>query len=312
VTTFFTVFGVVLHACRAFSYNAPTRLRVEWSHRNKMLHSKSRAMSTTTRRLVGLAAIAFAAHASAQVTFYEGEGFRGRTFQANSRIWNLERFGFNDRASSVVVDHGRWEVCEDAGFHGRCVVLRHGSYDSLRAMGLDHQISSVRPVDNNRQAYRAEEPVPAPVPAYEWRRRPNERLIEVPVTSVRAVMGPPEQRCWVERQAVTEPSREYNVPGAVIGGVVGGILGHQIGGGTGNALATIGGVAGGAAVGANVGRNNAPVTNTRDIRRCENVAGQTPQYYDVTYDWRGMQHHVQMTSPPARTILVNGNGEPRA
>ena len=245
-------------------------------------------MSTTTRRLVGLAAIVFAAHASAQVTFYEGEGFRGRTFQANSRIWNFERFGFNDRASSVVVDRGRWEVCEDAGFHGRCVVLRRGSYDSLRAMGLNNQISSVRPVDNNRQAYRAEEPVPAPVPAYEWRRRPNERLIEVPVTSVRAVMGPPEQRCWVERQAVAEPSRDLNVPGAVIGGV-----------------------AGGAAVGANVGRNDQVVTNTRDIRRCENVAGQTPQYYDVTYDWRGVQHHVQMSSPPARTILVNGNGEPR-
>jgi hypothetical protein len=104
VTTFFTVFGVVLHPGRVFSDNARTRLRVEWAHRNQMLHSKSRAMSTTTRRLVGLAAIVFAAHASAQVTFYEGEGFRGRTFQANSRIWNFERFGFNDRASSVVVE----------------------------------------------------------------------------------------------------------------------------------------------------------------------------------------------------------------
>jgi uncharacterized protein YcfJ len=279
----------------------------------EMLHSKSRAMSTTTRHLVGLAAIAFAAHASAQVTFYSGEGFRGPTFQANSKVWNLERFGFNDRASSAIVEHGRWEVCEDAGFRGRCVVLRRGNYDSLSAMGLNNQISSVRPVENNRSAYRAEEPVPAPVPAYEWRRRPNERTFEVPVTSVRAVMGPPEQRCWVERQSANEPATQYNVPGAVIGGVVGGILGHQIGGGSGKALATIGGVAGGAAVGANVGRNDQPVTNTRDIRRCENVGSQTPQYYDVTYDWRGTQHHVQMTSPPAgRTILVNGNGEPRS
>ena len=303
------MFGVVLHTYRAFSDNARPRLRVEWLRRNQMLYSKSRAMSTTVHRLVGLAAIAFAAHASAQVTFYEGEGFRGRTFQANSQIWNLGRFGFNDRASSVVVDRGRWEVCEDAGFHGRCVLLRRGSYDSLHAMGLDHRISSVRPVDE-RHAYRAEEPVPAPVPAYEWRRLPNERLIAVPVTSVRAVMGPPEQRCWVERQPVAQAAPQYNIPGAVIGGVVGGILGHQIGGGSGNALATIGGAAGGAAVGANVGRSDQVVTSTRDIRRCENVAGQTPQYYDVTYDWRGMQHHVQMTSPPARTILVNGNGEP--
>ena len=267
-------------------------------------------MSTTTRRLVGLAALAFAAHASAQVTFYEGEGFRGRTFQADTKVWNFQRFGFNDRASSAIVDRGRWEVCEDAGFRGHCVVLRRGSYDSLRAMGLNNQISSVRPVQG-RHAYRAEEPVPLAAPTNEWRRRPHERLVEVPVTSVRAVMGPPEQRCWVERQAVTEPGREYNVPGAVIGGVVGGILGHQIGGGSGKALATIGGVAGGAALGANVGRNDQPVTNTRDIRRCEHVAGQTAQYYDVTYEWRGVQHHVQMTSPPARTILVNRDGEPR-
>ena len=57
--------------------------------------------------------------------------------------------------------------------------------------------------------------------------------------------------------------------GAVIGGVVGGILGHQIGGGSGKALATVGGLAGGAAIGANVGRNDQPVTNTRDVRRCE-------------------------------------------
>jgi len=67
-------------------------------------------------------AIAFAAHASAQVTFYEGEGFRGRTFEANSRIWNFDRFGFNDRASSAIVERGRWEVCEDAGF--ACILAK--------------------------------------------------------------------------------------------------------------------------------------------------------------------------------------------
>ena len=118
-------------------------------------------MSTTTRRLVGLAAIVFAAHASAQVTFYEGEGFRGRTFQANSRIWNFERFGFNDRASSVVVDNGRWEVCDQAGFRGHCMVLRRGSYDSLRAMGMNNSISSVRRV-NERVQHRNEAPAPTP------------------------------------------------------------------------------------------------------------------------------------------------------
>ena len=266
-------------------------------------------MSTTTRRLVGLAAIAFAAQASAQVTFYEGEGFRGRTFQTNSRIWNLDRFGFNDRASSVIVEHGRWEVCEDAGFKGRCVVLRHGNYESLRAMGLNNQISSVRPVEGNRQAYRGEEPVPAPVPAYEWRRRPDERVVEVPVTSVRAVMGPPEQRCWVERSQVGE-RRDLNVPGAVIGGVLGGILGHQVGGGSGKTVATIGGAVGGGALGANIDRIRDPQSG-QDVRRCETVAGQTPQYWDVTYNYQGVEHRVQMNTQPGPTIAVNSRGEPR-
>jgi len=81
-------------------------------------------MNKLLKPLLGIAAVAFAAHASAQITFYEGEGFRGRTFAANGEVRNFQETGFNDRASSVVVDRGRWEVCEDARFQGRCVVLR--------------------------------------------------------------------------------------------------------------------------------------------------------------------------------------------
>ena len=107
-------------------------------------------MNKSLKPLLGIAALTLAAHASAQITFYEGEGFRGRTFAANGEVWNFDRIGFNDRASSVVVDRGRWEVCEDARFQGRCVVLRRGSYDSLRGMGMENRISSVRPVDDRR------------------------------------------------------------------------------------------------------------------------------------------------------------------
>src|SRR6187455_2412397 len=148
-------------------------------------------MNKLLKPLLGIAAVAFAAHASAQITFYEGEGFRGRTFAANGEVKNFQQTGFNDRASSVVVDRGRWEVCEDTRFAGRCVVLRRGSYDSLRQMGLDNRISSVRPVGQGQAAY---EPEPIAAPTYEYRRRPQERLFEAPITSVRAVMGAPEQR----------------------------------------------------------------------------------------------------------------------
>ncbi|MGZ5265656.1 MAG: hypothetical protein ACXWCC_02625 [Caldimonas sp.] len=47
------------------------------------------------------------------------------------------------------------------------------------------------------------------------------------------------------------------------------------------------------------------------MRRCETAPAGPPQYYDVTYDYRGVQHRVQMATPPGRTISVNGNGEPR-
>jgi len=265
-------------------------------------------MNQSLKPLFGIAAIAFAAHASAQVTFYEGEGFRGRTFAAGQAVSNFDRTGFNDKASSVVVDRGRWEVCEHARFEGRCVILRRGSYDSLRAMGMDNRISSVRPV-GDRRTYENEAPQPLAAPNYDYRRRPDERLQEVPITSARAVMGPPEQRCWTEHQTTGE-RRDLNVPGAVIGGVLGGILGHQVGGGTGKTAATIAGAVGGGALGANVDRIRDPVSG-QDVRRCENVANQQVQYWDVTYNYQGVPHRVQMNTQPGRTIAVNRNGEPR-
>jgi uncharacterized protein YcfJ len=253
------------------------------------------------------------AQAMAQVTFYEGEGFRGRAFTTDRRVGDFGRFGFNDRAASVVVDKGRWEVCEDIRFEGRCVVLRPGSYDSLQRLGLSNRISSVRPLEGNRRAV-ADAPQPLPAPTYEYRRRPNERVFDAPVTSVRAVAGPPNQRCWIERQQVTQaPNSGSNVGGLLLGGLIGGVLGHQVGGGSGKDLATVGGAVAGAMVGNNVaGGNNAVGPVGRDVQRCENTQNATPAYWDVTYNFRGLEHHVQMSAPPAgNTIAVNGNGEPR-
>src|SRR6188768_2870043 len=81
-------------------------------------------MNSKLRTALAASAVLMATHASAAITFYEGEGFRGRAFTTDKQVHNFARFGFNDRASSVVVDRGRWEVCDDAAFHGRCVVLR--------------------------------------------------------------------------------------------------------------------------------------------------------------------------------------------
>ena len=249
-----------------------------------------------------------ATHAAAQITFYEGEGFRGRAFTASQQVPNFDRTGFNDRTSSIVIERGRWEVCEHANFRGRCAVLRRGSYDTLAESGLGNSISSVRPAANRRR-YDNEVSAPLETPNYAWRRRANERVFEAPVTSVHAVMGAPTERCWVERQQVNDNRGDRNVGGAIAGALIGGVLGHQVGGGSGKDLATVGGAVAGGVIGSNVGRDGSG--GSRDVRRCENTTSGTPAYWDVSYNFRGQEHQMQMTTPPGNTIAVNRDGEPR-
>lgn len=265
---------------------------------------------------IALAAVClgFSALSSAQVIFYEHENFHGRTFTADQEIRNFVNYGFNDQASSVIVLNDRWEVCQDIEFQGYCKVLRPGRYPSLRAMGLDKMISSTRIIREHRD-YDDDRYAPPPVPVYDSRRRGDEHIFEAPVTSVRAVVGPPEQRCWIEHQ--TEPDRERDRPnagGAIVGAILGGVLGHQIGNGSGRDVATAGGAVAGAVVGANVGREREVQPGyTHDVQRCERVANNArPEYWDVTYEFRGVEHHVQLANPPGSVITVNERGEPRS
>jgi len=53
-------------------------------------------------------------------------------------------------------------------------------------------------------------------------------------------------------------------------------------------------------------------TYDRDVQRCANVASNDRvDYYDVTYNFRGVEHHVQMQQPPGPTLTVSPDGEPR-
>ena len=243
-----------------------------------------------------------------QIVFYERENFTGRSFVALGDVPDFGRSGFSDRASSVEVLGGWFEACQGGGYSGQCVFLRPGKYPSLVSMGLNNRISSVRLASGDA---RAPDNRPAPAALYDPRRRDNEQLFEANVVAVRAVVGPPEQRCWVERdQVAVEPNRS-NIGAGIAGAVIGGILGHQIGAGRGRDLATIGGVIAGGALGASVGRDGRPA-QTQDVQRCTSMPSQArPDLWDVTYNFRGQEHRVQMTSPPGATIVVNREGEPR-
>lgn len=263
-------------------------------------------MKVFVRALLATAALAATAQAGAAITLYEHDGFRGRAITVNSTIYNLKANGFNDIASSALVDGGNWLACEDDGFRGRCVVLSPGSYVSLNQLGMNDNITSIRPQrGNGRPEWEA--PPPQGAPNYGYYRRPNERVFEAQVIDARAVYGQGEQRCWIERQRVG--GGDANVGGAIIGGILGGILGHQVGGGRGQDAATAVGAVAGAAIGANAGGGSLP--HSRDVRRCENVGGGQPTYWDVTYTFRGCNHFIQMSYPPGPTIYVNGLGEPR-
>ncbi|HKE42028.1 MAG TPA: beta/gamma crystallin-related protein [Casimicrobiaceae bacterium] len=263
-------------------------------------------MRSILKIALGVASIAVAASAAAQVTLYDRESFGGRSFFVDHPMRSLDPTGFNDRAESAVIQGGEWQLCSDADFRGQCAVLGPGEYRDLGRFGLDHNISSIRPVRGDRYGY---EGGPPPV-AYDYSRRSGERLYEVPVASVHAVVGPPEQRCWVERQQV-QSGGQANVPGAIIGGVIGGVLGHQIGSGRGRDVATAGGAVAGAAIGANVNRGGGEVYD-QDVQRCASVPSSAqPAYWDVAYEFRGTWHHVQTSTPPGPRITVNENGEPR-
>jgi uncharacterized protein YcfJ len=287
-------------------------------------------MNAILRNALVLAGAAIATQAVADVTFYEHEGFKGRSFSTEKQVDNFKSVGFNDRASSVVVDRDWWQACEDALFGGRCVFLRPGRYPSLGDMGLNDRISSVRlmssinpympmPAASDNRYQRHDERsygnpyLTAPVAPYDFHRRYNERTYEANVTSVRAVVGPPEQRCWVEREQVVQDKRRSNAPGAVVGALIGGILGHQVGGGSGKDLATIGGAVAGAVAGANISRDHGgQEVSSQDVQHCANTNRYAqPEYWDVTYTFRGQEHRLQMTANPGATVTVNERGEPR-
>src|SRR5215471_11167230 len=104
------------------------------------------AMSLAPHRL--LLAVALLASTSAlagEIILYEGEGFSGRRMVLRDPLSNFDNTPFNDRAASIVVRDGLWEVCTDAYYRGRCVRFGPGEYPDLSG-GLTRSISSAREI----------------------------------------------------------------------------------------------------------------------------------------------------------------------
>ena len=78
----------------------------------------------------------------APVELYANRQFGGEGIMLDSDVHTLRSRNFNDRAGSMIVREGQWQVCEHDDYRGRCVVYGPGNYPSLR--GLDGMASSVR------------------------------------------------------------------------------------------------------------------------------------------------------------------------
>lgn len=102
-----------------------------------------------------LSAACFSVAASAgELTLFSGPGFHGRDLTLRSEAPDLRELGFNDRASSMIVRSGRWEVCVDVNFRNECRVYEPGEYDNLDRIG--DAISSAREVGGGREEWRDE------------------------------------------------------------------------------------------------------------------------------------------------------------
>jgi hypothetical protein len=98
------------------------------------------------RLLAAAAVLATLTHAAfaGEVTLFADSDFNGQRVTIDRDAPNLRDFGFNDRASSVVVTSGRWLLCEHANFGGRCAEFGPGEYRQLP--GFNDAVSSVRQV----------------------------------------------------------------------------------------------------------------------------------------------------------------------
>ena len=191
------------------------------------------------------------------------------------------------------------------GFEGSCRVLRPGQYRRSRN-GITMRSRSVRTVARQASSRNAAFAPPPPV-AYDNR-------------AVAARSGYSTRQSW--------PSGPSTATGAALAGwsasrfrAVGATpqrhrrCHHRrhplppVGSGRGNDAAT----AAGAVAGAAIGSRHGGTTYSRDVQRCSQpqVSG-PPQYWDVTYRFRGVDRTMQMTRPPGATISVNRDGEPRA
>lgn len=79
------------------------------------------------------------------IVLFSEKGFEGDFRAFDREVTDLQDFGFNDRARSVRVLWGTWEICRD-NFFRNCRRI-NGDESDLDRMDLSRRVSSLRPVE---------------------------------------------------------------------------------------------------------------------------------------------------------------------
>ena len=150
-------------------------------------------------------ALAMTSAWAGQITLYERPDFNGPYFAVNDRIETVARQGtFEDTASSIVVRDGRWEVCTEAYFRGRCTELLPGSYPQM-SVSLNGRIASARQV-----GYADPLPVTISPPVSMGSQPP------VVVNLPQIVVNPPASAATTQPYIVNPPPIVLNPPSAAV------------------------------------------------------------------------------------------------
>lgn len=76
------------------------------------------------------------------IVMFEDAGYQGRVYEVIGDMPDLGVVGFNDRASSIKIVRGQWEICEHSNYQGRC--SRLDADQAVLPREWNDQISSIR------------------------------------------------------------------------------------------------------------------------------------------------------------------------
>ena len=77
------------------------------------------------------------------ISIIKGERRIDRVRERHARMDDLRFIGLNDSISSIRINRGRWKVCSDKDYRGKCVTLTH-SVANLKNLKMNNKISSIR------------------------------------------------------------------------------------------------------------------------------------------------------------------------